>query len=425
MNGKVYRISDDEEIKLSYNEYQPWEEPVLSNDRIVQISEGTDHLLLLGLSGYVYSYGLNVYGQLGDNETITRDECITTIVKVKDKDGNVTKLENAVEISAGEQYSVVVTNSGKVYTFGINRYQTLGFSNDLNTNGIEESLTAILKEDIQDVERIAAGYIHTSVYKEDGNVYTWGQGKDGNLGNAENFDYYVPQLAGKDIVQSNTNDLILKKDQIFDIKAWINYFNLFTEREYEITYNIADPNLALLDSNTGRIMAQETGRTTVIAKEIGTDKIGVIPVYITENSDIEPVVLTSGNHTLMLKVDGSVWTYGIGNYGELGNGEIGISDDPVQVTFPAGIKIVQIAAGENHNLALDKDGNVWAWGRNDYYQLGNETLENILTPVKVSGLPKIKKIAAGANNSFAIGMSGEVYSFGLNANGEGGVRYVH
>ena len=91
-------------------------------------------------------------------------------------------------------------------------------------------------------------------------------------------------------------------------------------------------------------MAQETGRTTVIAREVGTDKIAVIPVFITENSNIEPQVLTSGKHTLMLKVDGSVWAYGIGDYGELGNGEIGISDDPVQVTFPSGTKIIQIAA---------------------------------------------------------------------------------
>ena len=423
--NKVYRISDDEEVKLSFNEYQPWEEPIFADDKIMQISEGTDHLLLLGKSGYVYSYGSNVYGQLGDGETISRDECITTVVKVKGNDGNATKLENVVEVSAGEQYSIAVTNSGKVYTFGINRYQTLGFSNDLNTDGMEESLIAILKEDIQDVERVTAGYAHTSVYKEDGNVYTWGRGANGELGNAENFDYSVAQLVGKDIIQSNTNDLILKKNEIFDIKAWINYFNLFTEREYEITYNIVDSNLALLDSSTGRIMAQETGRTTVIAKEVGTDKIGVIPVFITENSDIEPQVLTSGKHTLMLKVDGSVWTYGIGDYGELGNGEIGISDDPVKVTFPNGTKIIQIAAGENHNLALDADGNVWAWGRNNYYQLGTEIQDNILTPVKVSGLPKIKKIAAGANNSFAIGTLGEVYSFGLNANGEGGVRYIY
>lgn len=194
MNGKVYRIIDDEEIKLSYNEYDPWEEPVLSDDRIVQISEGTDHLLLLGLSGYVYSYGSNVYGQLGDNETITRDECITTIAKVKDEDGNLIKLENIMEVSAGEQYSVAVAKSGKVYTWGINRYQTLGISNDLNTDGMEESLTAILKEDIQDVQRVSAGFAHTSIYKEDGNVYTWGKGENGELGNAENFDYYVPQL---------------------------------------------------------------------------------------------------------------------------------------------------------------------------------------------------------------------------------------
>lgn len=53
------------------------------------------------------------------------------------------------------------------------------------------------------------------------------------------------------------------------------------------------------------------GRTTVIVKEAETDKIAVIPVVVTENSNIEPMVETYGGHTVMLKVDGSVWTMGI------------------------------------------------------------------------------------------------------------------
>lgn len=311
MNGKVYRLSDDEEIMLSYNEYEPWEDPVYVDDKVMQISEGQDHLLLLGKTGQVYSYGQNVYGQLGDNETIPREECVTTVVKVRDKNGSLVKLENVAEISAGDKYSITVTNTGKVYTFGINKYQTLGISCELNAGGIEESGIAILKEDISDVERVTAGYVHTSVYKEDGNVYTWGQGKDGNLGNAENFDYYVPQLVGKDSIQTNSAGLVLKKGEYFDTKAWINYFNLFTEKTANLKYEIIDSDIALIDENSGTMLAQNVGRTTIIVKEAGTDKIAVIPLVVMENSNIEPMVKTYGGHTVSLKVDGTVWTYGI------------------------------------------------------------------------------------------------------------------
>lgn len=213
--GKVYRLNDDEEIKLSYNNYEPWEDPIyIENDKIMQMSEGKDHLLLLGKSGNVYSYGQNMYGQLGDNETIPREEGITTVVKVRDESGALVYLENIVEVSAGEEYGVAVTNTGKVYTWGVNRYQTLGFSNELNAGGIEESGVAILKEDIQDTERVTAGVVHTSVYKEDGNVYTWGQGKEGNLGNAENFDYYKSQLVRKSYNSNKYSRTSIKKRRI-------------------------------------------------------------------------------------------------------------------------------------------------------------------------------------------------------------------
>ena len=416
-DGIVRKVSDDEQIHLSLNEYDPADPPVYVEERIVQMSEGTDHALFLGKSGRVYSYGKNVYGQLGDKTTVARENNITTVVRVED--GAV--LENIAEVSAGDQYSIATSKDGKVYTFGINRFQQLGFSNDMEAGGIQESGYAILKEDIQHVERVTAGYSHTSVYKEDGNVYTWGNGENGELGNGSYFDHYLAQLVGKNIVQTNTHGLVLRREETFDIDGWINYFNLFNEKQAEITYEIVDQNLALLDSQNGKIMALQTGRTTVIAREVGSDKISVIPLVIMENSNIEAQVETAGSHTVMLKVDGSVWCYGKGEYGELGTGNQETIDDPVKAIFPAGTVIKQIAAGENHSMALDVDGNVWVWGRNQYYQLGNNKDSMLLVPTKVAGLTNIRKIAAGNNSSFAIGENGEVYSFGLNANGEGGI----
>lgn len=290
---------------------------------------------------------------------------------------------------------------------------------------MQESHIALLKEDITNVERVTAGYNHTSVYKEDGNVYTFGEGENGELGNGENFSYYVPQLVGKDLIQTNTNHLVLKKTDTFDINAWINYFNLFKDRNAELTYEIIDSNLGYIDSTTGELMAIAAGRTTVVVREVGSTKLGIIQVDIEEKANIEPMVETNGSHTISLRVDGTVWSYGKGTYGELGNGKEETSDEPVQAIFPEGTKIIQVATGENHSLALDQDGNVWSWGRNNYYQLGNTQDTNILTPTKVSGLSGIKRIACGNNTSYGVGSSGEVYSFGLNANGEGGIRKLY
>ena len=247
-------------------------------------------------------------------------------------------------------------------------------------------------------------------------------GENGELGNGENFNYYTPQLVGKNIIQTNTNHLVLKKNETYDIDAWINYFNLFTEKKVEITYEVIDSNLAFIDPQSGKLMALNTGRTTVIVREIGTNRIAIIQLDIEENSNIEPMLETNGSHTVTLRVDGTVWSYGKGTYGELGNGKEEITDEPVQAIFPNGTEIIQVACGESHSLALDSKGNVWAWGRNNYYQLGNNKDLNTTVPVRVQGLTNIKKIACGTNTSYALGEIGEIYSFGLNANGEGGIR---
>lgn len=424
-DGVVRKLSDNLEILLSLNEYDPALTPVVIDERIMQISEGTNHVILLGESGKVYSYGDNTYGQLGDGTTNSRKESISTVVRIED--GSV--LKNVAEIAAGDRYNIVVTADGKVYSFGINGNEQLGFSNVLEEGGIIESSYARLKTDISDVERVSAGYTHTAVYKEDGNAYTWGQGKSGQLGNGDYLDYSEAQLVGKNIIQTNVVELLLEVGDTFDIDSKINYFNLFEDKNAQLTYEILDSNMAFVDNLTGELMTIAEGRTTVIVKEVGTGKKAVIPLRIlakgtkpdSMNMLIEPQVETSGSHTIMLKVDGSVWCYGNGENGELGTGKQEISDEPVQAIFPTGTIITKIAAGESHCLALDSKGNVWSWGKNTYYQLGNTNTNNILTPTKVSGLENIRDIACGINNSFAIGKSGEVFSFGLNANGEGGI----
>ena len=61
----------------------------------------------------------------------------------------------------------MLQKSGKVYTFGANDYKTLGLDNDTQNGGIASSKYAILKTDVEDVERVTAGLKHTSVYTKD------------------------------------------------------------------------------------------------------------------------------------------------------------------------------------------------------------------------------------------------------------------
>jgi alpha-tubulin suppressor-like RCC1 family protein len=115
---------------------------------------------------------------------------------------------------------------------------------------------------------------------------------------------------------------------------------------------------------------------------------------------VTPVVAAGSAHSIALKFDGTVWTWGSNVYGQLGNGTNIDSATPVQVKNLTGV--VAIAAGFYHNLAIKSDGTVWAWGSNNAGQLGNTTTcpcADSNVPVQMKGVANGIAVAAGLNHS--------------------------
>ena len=122
-------------------------------------------------------------------------------------------------------------------------------------------------------------------------------------------------------------------------------------------------------------------------------------------------------HTVALKQDGTVWAWGGNDYGQLGDGTQTDSLTPVQVR---GLyNVTAIAAGGYHTVALKQDGTVWAWGDNTYGELGDGTQTDRLTPVQVSGLStNVTAIAAGYLHTVAQKLDGTAWTWGSNYNGQ-------
>ena len=117
--------------------------------------------------------------------------------------------------------------------------------------------------------------------------------------------------------------------------------------------------------------------------------------------------------TVGVKEDGTVWSWGSDYDGSLGNGR-----KPTQQYIPKPIEgmtdFIEVAGTGSHFLALRKDGTVWSWGSNEYGQLGYSTTKNYsATPQQVVGLKDIVSVATGYDFSLALDKQGTVYMSGV------------
>ncbi|MDZ7815265.1 MAG: hypothetical protein U5N86_04435 [Planctomycetota bacterium] len=135
-------------------------------------------------------------------------------------------------------------------------------------------------------------------------------------------------------------------------------------------------------------------------------------------------------HTLCVDKDGSLWAWGQNEYGQIGTGKGGDSKEPlpVRVSKPQGMgNVVSISAGGYHSLALCEDGSLWAWGWNYFGQLGNgkggEEDSKVLLPVRVlkpEGMGDVVAISAGRFHSLALCEDGSLWAWGDNEHGQSG-----
>ncbi|MCU6713041.1 InlB B-repeat-containing protein [Paenibacillus sp. J5C_2022] len=124
-------------------------------------------------------------------------------------------------------------------------------------------------------------------------------------------------------------------------------------------------------------------------------------------------------HSLFLHRDGTVWAWGSNEYGQLGKpAGTSMLTIPQQVEQLTDITAISASAGGYHNLALKNDGTVWTWGKNSVGQLGDGTQTDRYSPVQVQGLNNVVAIAAGADYSLALRQDGTVWAWGLNYFGQ-------
>jgi len=128
-------------------------------------------------------------------------------------------------------------------------------------------------------------------------------------------------------------------------------------------------------------------------------------------------IAAGGDSGYALRRDGTVWAWGDDEFGELGDG-VRTLDQGRPVRVKGLDRVVAIAAGSCSAYALLKNGTVWAWGRGDYGQLGNGSSSDRSLPVQVKGLADIVQVVGGGDMAFALERDGSLWSWGANTLGQ-------
>ena len=147
----------------------------------------------------------------------------------------------------------------------------------------------------------------------------------------------------------------------------------------------------------------------------GTDTSWHLPVQIGPDSDwVDVSAGPQGWHSVALKSDGTLWAWGSNGSGRLGVGDTTSRNIPTQVGSDT--DWVDVSAGTFHNVALKSDGTLYAWGDNGYGQLGIGSNVDQYSPVQIGIDTHWYSIAAGGWHTLALKSDGSLYAWGSNGN---------
>lgn len=367
---------------------------ILAQD--VKLSAGINHSLFVCPDGTVNAWGNNMKGQLGINSTSDK-------YSPKQVHGfnNVGFLTDVKSISGGRFQTLVLKNDSTVWGWGYNVNGQLG---DGTTTDRHTPVQVIgLNNSSSYVIAISAGAHHALALKSDGTVWAWGQNGNGQLGDGTTTNRTSPvQVSGLTgiiaIAGGAMHSLALKNDST--VWAW------------------------------GSNLAGQLGDSTMTTRSTPVQVHG--PGSTPFLTGIIAIAKGDGSHSLALKSDGTVWAWGSDMYQQLGNITFNnlTSTTPIQVTGLT--NIIAIANGNDHSLALKNDSTVWTWGSNSHGELGDGTTASGRDTAKqVSGLTDIVAIAGGGNAyCLALKNDGTLWTWGNNpfgqiGDGTGGTQPIY
>jgi alpha-tubulin suppressor-like RCC1 family protein len=302
---------------------------------VVQIAAGADHGLALTATGQLYAFGDNRYGQLGTaaNDGVDAANPTPSLVSLPSGAGQT------VAIAAGAAHSLVLTDTGRLYAFGENRYGQLGLaassgSEAPNPAPAEVELPAAAGRPVA----IAAGAQHSLVLSASGQVYAFGANTYGQLGRAANAGSEAPDPAPVEVALPSA------AGGAEQIAAGASHSLVLGENG--VIYGFGENDAGQLGSTMNE----------------GGEAANATPIAVALPGAAAPVAIAAGSsESLAVTASGQLFAFGSNLDGQLGSsassGTAAANATPRAVELPSGTTIDSVAQGATatHALALVAD----------------------------------------------------------------------
>jgi alpha-tubulin suppressor-like RCC1 family protein len=323
-----------------------------------QVSSGNAHTSAIKTDGTLWTWGYSRFGRLGQNSSA--NTIVPTPITTFSGGANWSQVSNH------NSHTAAIKTDGTLWVWGVG-----GTSGQLGNAVISDRLTPVTTfAGGTNWRQVSAGGQHTAAIKTDGTLWTWGSGSNGRLGNGAttgNISTPITTFAG------GTN--------------W---------KQVSAAGNIA------AIKTDGTLWTWGLGTFGVLGNGAITGNISTPITTFAGGTNWKQVIATS-DHTAAIKTDGTLWTWGRGSTGQLGNNQVIDVSTPI-TTFAGGTNWKQVSCGLSIVVAIKTDGTLWTWGSGSNGRLGNGvTTGDISTPVTTfAGGANWKQVSCGFSHTAAI-----------------------